>query len=225
MTVITMSREVGSGEILIAKQLAKRLSWKVIDREIIIKAAQLAKCSQAQIEKFDQEQFDRMNAFFSDITFPVYGGGGMYPFINIGGIEPYWVPGIELDPNIVDETKYIQLTQTVMEKLADKGNVIIIGRGASVFLQNRPDTLHLRIIAPLDQRLHHMMKEAKVDDAKAKHIITTKDKASAQYLKHFYNANWADPLLYHLVINTGKVSTPEAVELILSHVEFKSAVV
>ena len=50
MTVITMSREVGSGEIPIAKQLAKRLSWKVIDREIIIKAAQLAKCSRHKLK-------------------------------------------------------------------------------------------------------------------------------------------------------------------------------
>ena len=39
--------------------------------------------------------------------------------------------------------------RTVMTELADAGNVIIVGRAGQIILGNRPDTLHVRVIAPV----------------------------------------------------------------------------
>jgi cytidylate kinase len=47
-----------------------------------------------------------------------------------------------------------------------------------------------------------------------KEIIEKKDKSRAAYLQHFYNADWDDPLPYHLIINTGKVPLDDAVDII-----------
>jgi len=222
MPVITLSRELGSGGIAIAQDLVKRLSWKLIDKEVIVQAAQMAKCSESQIEKFDQEQFDRMKVFFSDLVFPMSGRGIVYPFVSAGYMEPYWYPTPVTEPEGIDETKYLQLTKTVIQNLADEGNVIIVGRGGCVLLKDRSDTLHLRIIAPLEQRIRRLMETTQMDEPSAKQILAKRDKASADYLKHFYHVDWADPLLYHLVINTGMGSLQDAVELILAKLKLLS---
>ena len=223
MRVITLSRGLGSGGIAIAQQLAKRLSWKLVDKEVIVKAAQMANVSEEQIVKFDQEQFNQMKVLFSDLAFPVPGSGMMYPFVAAGYMEPYWFPASIQNPNIVDETKYIQLTKTVIQNLSEDGNVIIVGRGGCVLLKDRKDTLHLRITAPIEERIKRVMETANVNEPDARQMVTQRDKASSDYLKHFYQVNWTDPLLYHLIINTGKISLLKAEELIMSQLNLDSA--
>jgi cytidylate kinase len=46
-------------------------------------------------------------------------------------------------------------------------------------------------------------------------VIETRDHASADYLLHYYKIDWADPSLYHLVINTARLSIELATELII----------
>jgi cytidylate kinase len=49
----------------------------------------------------------------------------------------------------------------------------------------------------------------------AQALIEANDDASADYLKHFYDVDWSDPLLYHLVINTSKLALDQAARLIV----------
>lgn len=219
MPVITLSRELGSGGITIAQNLTKRLSWKLIDKEVIVYAAKLAKCTEAEIEKFDQEQFDQMKVLFSDLGYPIPGSGMMYPFIAAGYMEPYWFPASVSNPVSIDETKYIELTKTVILNFAREGNVIIVGRGGCILLKDEPNILHIRVTAPLEIRIQRVMETANVDEPTAKEILLKRDKSSMDYLRHFYQANWSDPLLYHLVINTGKLSLNDAEELIMQQLK------
>ncbi len=41
------------------------------------------------------------------------------------------------------------------------------------------------------------------------------DRWREQYLRNYHKADWNDPLLYHLTINTGKVDVGAAVDLIV----------
>lgn len=49
----------------------------------------------------------------------------------------------------------------------------------------------------------------------AQDLIEKRDIASADYLKRFYNVDWSDAGIYHLVINTGKLSIENAAGLIV----------
>lgn len=51
-------------------------------------------------------------------------------------------------------------------------------------------------------------------------LVTNRDKAAAAYLKNFYAIDWADPLHYHLVINTGKWGVEAAAHLIVTAVSY-----
>lgn len=84
--------------------------------------------------------------------------------------------------------------------------------------------IHNRIEAPMEQRIQlikeHIRQERLVFDAtidtrrEAQDWTTGRDEASADYLSRDYDAQWDDPLLHHLVINTGKVRMDQAVEII-----------
>ncbi|MCB0155947.1 MAG: hypothetical protein KDF65_14220 [Anaerolineae bacterium] len=50
--------------------------------------------------------------------------------------------------------------------------------------------------------------------------MSQRDQAGAAYLKRFYNLDWNDPLLYHLVLNTGKWDVESAAHLIVSAVSY-----
>jgi cytidylate kinase len=45
-------------------------------------------------------------------------------------------------------------------------------------------------------------------------LVKKTDNARARYLQKHYHVDWADPMLYHLVINTGMTMKEEARALI-----------
>ncbi len=49
----------------------------------------------------------------------------------------------------------------------------------------------------------------------AQDLIEERDAASADYLKRFYGVDWSDPLHYHLVINSGKLSLVLAAQVVI----------
>jgi cytidylate kinase len=212
--VLTLSRELGSGGIAIAQHLAEQLHWKLIDKEVITEIAKLAQCPESEIAQFDQEEFSRMKMLFNDLSFPSSGNNLVFPYMGGGFIEPYWMTGSVNDPQIIDESKYLELSKNVITNLADKGNVIIVGRGGCVLLKDRHDTLNLRIVAPLEERIKRVSEVSGISLAEAKESLHKRDKGSADYMHYFYQVNWADPLLYHLVINTGRFTLEEIEKMI-----------
>ena len=55
-------------------------------------------------------------------------------------------------------------------------------------------------------------------EAHARAQIEDSDRFRARYLKRFYQIQWDDPSLYHLVINTGKISLETSAEVVCSAV-------
>ena len=85
--------------------------------------------------------------------------------------------------------------------------------------QRQPDVLHVRLVASLDARVQRLHKQENFSLAEAQDIAVKRDQASAEYLKRFYNLDWADPTLYDLVINTTKLGLEGVTQLIVAAVE------
>jgi len=73
--------------------------------------------------------------------------------------------------------------------------VVIVGRGGQAILQDEPDTLHVRIVAPLDARAQNLHQRENYSLGGAQDIAIKRDRAAADYLKRFYNIDWDDPAL------------------------------
>ena len=95
----------------------------------------------------------------------------------------------------------------IIQDIAARGNVLILGQGGQALLQGQPGACHVLFVAPLDVRVANVAQWHNLIDARraATGARRTTSRAT-DYLARYHNVRWLDPLLYHLVINTGLVT-------------------
>lgn len=104
-------------------------------------------------------------------------------------------------------------TETILQ-LARMGKVVIVGRGGNIITSKLKNAFHVRLIAPLDNRIKHIMDVHKMNRQDAESYIKKEDSARGKYLKSNFFKDIKDPALYHLVVNTTLLSYKEAAEII-----------
>jgi cytidylate kinase len=104
----------------------------------------------------------------------------------------------------------------VIRGLAHEGNVLILGRGGQVLLKNHPGALHIQTVAPRTYRVQVVAARYGLDARDAQNRVRASDRARSDYLRRYHDADWLDPTLYHLVINSGRVPVATAAELIIA---------
>jgi cytidylate kinase len=109
---------------------------------------------------------------------------------------------------------YRQAVKQIMEELADRGSVVIMGRAGQVILGGRPDVLHVRLFAPQQVRIERVSARQGISLECAQAQLEASDRSRRSYLRRFYHARWDDPDLYDLIINTNRVPPEAAAELI-----------
>ena len=122
---------------------------------------------------------------------------------------------LDVRPSAKAYQAYRSSLAQVMAELADQGNTLILGRAGQVILGERPDVLHVRVVAPLALRIERVASQYGISLEAAKARIEASDHYRANFLMKAYKVRWEDPLFYHLVINTGLFSQDQAVALIL----------
>lgn len=105
-------------------------------------------------------------------------------------------------------------TYELMHEYAARGGVVIVGRAGQVILDDSPSTLHVRVIAPLNVRIERVAFAQAISASAAQAQIEASDHNRKNYLHRFYQVDWSDPSLYHLVINTAYVTPDQAARLI-----------
>ena len=63
-------------------------------------------------------------------------------------------------------------------------------------------------------RILRLTERLGLDDKEAEKQIRKSDKERARYMRHYYNSEWNDSELYHLTVNTGKLSVDAATQII-----------
>jgi cytidylate kinase len=110
---------------------------------------------------------------------------------------------------------YIAMVNQVVPELISHGKVILLGRAGQVILRDHPGVFHVRIIAPFETRVERITAQCEISNEAACARIIASDRARKKYLKKFYQANWEDPLLYDLVINTKNLTSDQAAWLVI----------
>lgn len=112
-------------------------------------------------------------------------------------------------------------TWTLVEKinatilrLAETGHVILVGRGGGIVTNEMENVFRVRLVGSLERRVEQVMKVFDLDEKAALKLIKKEDEGARRYVKDNFDADIADPLLYHLVINTDLVRYDEAAQLI-----------
>jgi len=237
--VITVSRQLGSRGSYIATAVAKRLGLRYIDREILNRAAEIAGYPDAEMigmlehrEKvpgFLERFFDAMNTLpmIPTIASATLREGYAYDEKvatlmlqeNLGRDAAIQKRQVEYEMRVEASAAYAELIRQVIREYAQMGNVIIVGRGGQVVLQDLPNALHIRVRAVKELRIQRLAERLGLDEKESERRINQSDKERARYMKHFYDVDWDDADLYHLVINTGKVSVELTTVLISEAVQ------
>jgi cytidylate kinase len=194
---VTISRQAGCGALAVAQKLAEYLQsrspkescpWTVFDRNLMDKVLE------------DHNLPTRLARLLPEDT--------------ISKIDDILAELFDVRPSV--ETIVRQTTETVL-RLAGLGNVILIGRGGNVITAELPHMLHVRLVAPLEKRVEYSHKEYHKFNLtldQARKFCVNEDRGRERYLKTYFDADINNPLLYHLIINTGLVNYDDAAKLI-----------
>jgi len=201
MAVITISRLYGCGGAHFAKKLAEELNYAYFDKEIFQKVAQMSNISINELKALEG-----LIGYKIDIINKLISSDFIKRIVGVGNTIP--------DPD--ELVKYIE--ETIIE-FAKINKVVIVGRGSQCILKDFPNSFHIKIVATLEDRIKNLMKKGTSFEG-ALSTIKRMDELRSNYIKKFYNADWLDPSLYHLVINFSRIDEEKAVELIKNLIDY-----
>lgn len=110
---------------------------------------------------------------------------------------------------------FAALLELVVLQYAQRGNVVIVGRGGNFLLRLVPGVLRARLVAPLELRAQRLAARENLDLERARQLASVVDQQRRTYMAHLFAADWASPLNYDLVLNLGRLSFDQALSTIL----------
>jgi len=193
--VITIEREYGCGGGSIAAQFAKRLGWKLWDHLLTEEIARLAQVDPAAVMRCDE----RMDSPFHRLA------------------KTFWRGSYErsapLGSQIFDTDRMVAMMQDIMNRIAQEGQAVIVGRGGPYFLRENSDAFHVFLYAPRAEKIRRTIADGNSRE-EAEQRVDSVDRERAAYIKHYFNADWPTRSLYHMMINTA-VGNEAVVQTIL----------
>ena len=196
-SVITVSREFGSGGRSIAKELALRLGWAYYDKELVKEVATQT--------GFDPGFIEERGEFASSchaLSFALAGQG---------------TPGVMNGMSVSDFLWCIQ--RDVILKLAEKGNCVIVGRCSDYILQEREDCAHIFIHAPIAFRADRIVRLYGESERSPEQRLQEKDKKRGISYKHYTGREWGRAQNYHLTLDSAALGVERCSDIILNALE------
>ena len=201
--IITVAREYGAGGGELARGLGERLGWRLIDHALIEQVAARLGASVEAVEGLDEHVggiLERLGNVFAR-----------------GGPEQLFEPAVP-DPDVI-----ARVERSVIRTAAQSPPVILVGHGAQCVLRQRPEVLHVRLIAPFEIRAARAAEARGIDLQAARAEARRADVERHRYVRHHFQCEWDDPHLYDLQVNTGAIGADEVLEMILGMVDRRRA--
>jgi cytidylate kinase len=193
ITMITVSREPGSGGKLIAKGIADSLGFDLFHQEMIHEMALSAKVSARVLESLDEKGLSMLDDWVSAAVHQHH----LWP----------------------DE--YLQHLLKVVSTIGNHGKAVLVGRGAN-FILPAEKTLRLRVIAPSAFRAQKVAAAFDISQKEAEQRILNTDSSRRAFVRKYFHKEISDPIHYDLVINSATIQLEEAVEAACRIVQLKN---
>ncbi len=203
MAVITISRELGSEGDNIAEILCQTLGHKRVDKAILTQIAEEAGVDVEAVLAKERSVTSGPRLVSGEMT-------SLYRK----------QPTAFEKKSALDDQTYDRVLREAMERFAKEGNVIIVGRGGQMILRDWPTALHIRLYAPLEERVQRLMQRENISEPEAKRRVTRSDEQKRQAIRQMHNnAEWTNLKYYHLAIDTARIPPEVAAKIIVLAVE------
>lgn len=116
-----------------------------------------------------------------------------------------------------DEKTISIFTAEEVYDLAVKGNVLIRGWGATIWLRDVAHIPRVQVCAPMELRVKRLMDRLETDDETlARREIEVDDAARAARMGEHFSVDWGDPTLYDLTLNTARIPIRDCVDQVVA---------
>lgn len=194
-SVITISRQFGSGGHEIGLRLSKKLNIPFYDGEILTLTAENSRFAESYLNKIDEQKPNFFN----------FGTASHLAISNFTMMSP-------------NDEAFVEMTK-VIKTLAKQGPCIIVGRCADYILKG--ESINFFVHADIKDRVERKLalEEKKRKPEEMEKYVLGKDKERAKFHEYYSHEKWADATNYHLCINTSAVGIDGAVDLMVKYVE------
>lgn len=186
LPVITISREFGAKGAALAEMLGERLGFKVWDKELLDIISKKLGTNQDFTSSLDENRRNMVE-------------DAIFGFMNHKGTN-------------LNYLIYLVRAVHAIERL---GNSIIVGRGANYICQN-PDTLNVRVVAPIKDRIADYAANNDLTKEQALIIVKQKDTERANFSGYNFNRDITNASDYDLLLNSSVFSIEHMAELVIT---------
>ena len=188
-SIITISREFGSGGHSIGKLVAEKLAYRFYDRALVDQVAERSGFSPEFILENGEYASARSSLLFALAAAGQYSGLSMQDRLHI------------------EQAK-------IIEEFADTGRCVIVGRCADYILRDRTDCLHVFICADMKSRAERIVARYGQNEKSPEKRLTEKDQKRKVYYKNYTGRVWGQAQNYDLCLNSGVLGVETCAELI-----------
>jgi cytidylate kinase len=199
-TIVTVSRQYGSGGREVGKKLAEMLGLAYYDKELIARAAEESGLGEEFFESNGEQVKNRLSYLFA------YAAGN-------SGATKETLP--------LSDRVFIAQAE-VIKQIADEGGCVIIGRCSDYVLDDRR-TIDVFIHADWEARIDRVMKRNSIDRDAAIDRIRKTDKRRATYYQHYTDRKWGDVANYDISVSTSSIGIDNTVKLLARYIEIADA--
>jgi len=196
---ITISRQAGAGGRSLARRLVRRLNdthagvlpWTVWDNELVHKVAEENHLPENLVASIEDRRPSWLHEALSGIAF-------------------------EDDPANPDEFKVYRRVAVAIRALARMGRVIIVGRGGAFVTRDLPGGIHLRLVAPVKDRVAHYGRRFVLSPEEAAEHVRRLDEARTAFYRRYWPGRTLTPETFAATFNTAAVPEDRLVEAVVA---------
>ena len=180
--IIAIERSYASGGNEIGERLAKALGYKLYDRNILIEAAKNLNISPLYIENLEET---RSGSFIFNLSKSAKGTAN--------------------ENSLPMAEKLFAEEKRIIEKAADEGGCVIVGRAAGYILKDRKDCLRVFVHADKDKRLKRVIEREKMTPADAENALKKTDKRRKGFYESVTKWEWGNPEFFEICLDSGRL--------------------
>lgn len=188
-TVITISRQHGSGGREIGKLLAKQLHIPFYDQELIDLASQSSEIDPSYFKAAEES--------------------------DVGGLLHELSSNLRHDLS-VEEKAFLHQAKVIRE-VAEKGSCIIVGRCADYVLSHRPAVFRVFIYADPQSRMDRIQNVYKETNHPSLTQLKAADEKRSSYYRYFTGKNFGNAENYDICLNSSALGMEECVRILKEH--------
>ncbi len=200
-SIISISRQFGSGGREIGKGLASFYDIPFYDSAIITLAAEKSGMNKEVLENLDEKASNRF-------LYTIPSG-----LPSLGQITPSTLYNMPLSDTLF-LTEY-----EIIQQLANKGPCVIVGRCSDYVLKDFSNHISLFIHASESNRMKRISEYEKISEKEAESRLHKYDKERKKYHDYYAANTWGNAVFYDLTLNSGVLGIEGSIKVITSFID------